>query len=279
MFPDKCDPVDSKINYTTRVFCGGEFHIPLPNDGRDLEDPSKWGALFTCVNAETMELRWQVRVDGNMDLVATSYDGKLAASNQYNTENAADLSDMMSSERDACVFFNVERIEKLVKDGKFTTIGGSKVPVVDGRAAANGIRKPQSPATCQWVKPARRQRQPGRQVLRLLGQAVAHRDRDRSGAGAKWFAGEVKTRVTPSWRNRNRPGPIAHCLRRQGQCLHLAVPRQPVVKWNVDAAIAQFKGDKNAKVILETRRALPAGPQLFVHGRNQAGRRQVPELG
>ena len=33
-----------------------------------------------------MEVRWQVLIDGNCDLVATSYDGKLAATNQYNTE-------------------------------------------------------------------------------------------------------------------------------------------------------------------------------------------------
>ena len=41
IFPDKRDPVDANINYTTRVFCGSEFHIPLPNDGRDIDDPSK----------------------------------------------------------------------------------------------------------------------------------------------------------------------------------------------------------------------------------------------
>jgi nitrous-oxide reductase len=75
LFPDKCDPADKSINYTTRVFCGAEFHVPLPNDGHDLDDPAKWGALFTCVSASTMEVLWQCRVDGNMDLVATSYDG------------------------------------------------------------------------------------------------------------------------------------------------------------------------------------------------------------
>jgi nitrous-oxide reductase len=41
-----------------------------------MDDPSKYKTLFTCVDAETMEVRWQCRVDGNMDLVATSYNGK-----------------------------------------------------------------------------------------------------------------------------------------------------------------------------------------------------------
>ena len=118
IFPDKRDPVDAGINFTTRVFCGSEFALPQPNDGRDATDPTKWFALFTCVDAESMEVRWQVKVDGNMDLIATSYDGKLAAVNQYNTENGAVLADMMSAERDACLFLNIERIEAMVKAGK-----------------------------------------------------------------------------------------------------------------------------------------------------------------
>ena len=68
-----------------------------------------------------MEVRWQVLIDGNCDLVATSYDGKLAATNQYNIEMGAKYEDMMSAERDACLFFNVARIEAAVKAGKFKT--------------------------------------------------------------------------------------------------------------------------------------------------------------
>ncbi len=109
IFPDKADPVDPAINYTTRVFCGGEFAIPLPNTGT--EDSGKYRSMFSCVDAETMEVRWQVLIDGNCDLVATSYDGKLAATNQYNVEMGVKYEDMMSAERDACLFFNVARIE------------------------------------------------------------------------------------------------------------------------------------------------------------------------
>ena len=42
----------------------------------------------------------------------------------------------MSAERDACLFFNVARIEEAVKAGKFKTYG-NKVPVVDGTHEAN----------------------------------------------------------------------------------------------------------------------------------------------
>ena len=105
--------------------------------GRDLDAPEKYRSMFTCVDAESMEVRWQVLIDGNCDLVATSYDGKLAATNQYNIEGGAKYEDMMSSERDACAFFNIARIEEAVKAGKFTTYGNSKVPVVDGTHEAN----------------------------------------------------------------------------------------------------------------------------------------------
>ena len=49
--------------------------------------------------------------------------------------------EMMAVEMDACLFFNVARIEEAVKAGKFTTIGSSKVPVVDGTRASNADPK------------------------------------------------------------------------------------------------------------------------------------------
>ena len=104
-FPDKRDPVDPAINYTTRVFCGGEFSIPLDNNGKNMDATADYRSIFTCVDSESMEVRWQVLIDGNCDLVATSYDGKLAATTQYNTENGVHYEDMMSAEMDACLFF------------------------------------------------------------------------------------------------------------------------------------------------------------------------------
>ena len=88
-----------------------------------------------------MEVRWQCRVDGNMDLLATSYDGKLAAWNQYNSENGAAFAEMMVAERDNVVFVNIARVEQAIKDGKFKTYGDSKVPVADGTKAANPTRR------------------------------------------------------------------------------------------------------------------------------------------
>ncbi|SCZ65531.1 nitrous-oxide reductase, partial [Thiohalomonas denitrificans] len=72
-----------KAPYTKYVFCNGEFMIPQPNDGRDLDDPSKYFTVFSALNAETMEVDWQVIVDGNLDNTDADYTGKYAASTCY----------------------------------------------------------------------------------------------------------------------------------------------------------------------------------------------------
>ncbi|MBA5635961.1 nitrous-oxide reductase [Duganella sp. LX20W] len=253
IFPDKCDPVDPKINYTTRVFCGAEFHIPLPNDGHDVNDPDKWGCLFSCVDADSMEVKWQCRVDGNMDLVATSYDGKLAASNQYNTENAHDLTGMMSAERDACVFFNVARIEALVKAGKFVTIGSSKVPVVDGRKAANG--DPKSAVTCYvpvGKNPHGVNASPDGKYFVCSGKLSPTATVIDLSLVLKWFDGQLKTeRDAVVAEPEIGLGPLHTAFDGRGNAYTSLFLDSQCVKWNVDAAIAQFKGDKNAKVIVE----------------------------
>lgn len=253
IFTDKHDPVDPNINYTTRVFCGAEFHIPLPNDGHDLDDPSKWGALFSCVSAETMEVVWQCRVDGNMDLVATSYDGKLAASNQYNVENAADLNGMMAAERDACVFFNVERIERLVKEGKFTTIGSSKVPVVDGRKAANA--DPKTAVTCYvpvGKNPHGVNASPDGKYFVCSGKLSPTATVIELAKVLQWFDGALKEpRDAVVAEPEIGLGPLHTAFDGKGNAYTSLFLDSQCVKWNVDAAIAQFKGDKNAKVIVE----------------------------
>jgi len=253
IFPDKRDPVDPKINYTTRVFCGQEFHTPLPNDGRDLDDPTKWGCLFTCVDAATMEVRWQCRVDGNMDLVATSYDGKLAASNQYNTENAADLAGMMVAERDACVFFDVARVEQRVKDGKFTTIGASKVPVVDGRKAANP--DPKTSVTC-YVPVAKNPHgvnaSPDGKYFVCAGKLSPTATVIDLSLVTKWFDGGLKEpRDAVVAEPEIGLGPLHTAFDGRGNAYTSLFLDSQCVKWNVDQAIAHFKGDKAAKVIVD----------------------------
>lgn len=114
------------------VYCNSEFRIPMPNDGRDMTNPKKYGALHTCIDAKTMRVRWQVQVDGNLDLCATDYQGKYSMACSYNSENGVTLAEMIAADRDYLIVFNLKRIEKDVKAGKGKRIGKSRIPVLDG---------------------------------------------------------------------------------------------------------------------------------------------------
>ncbi|NOX08665.1 MAG: nitrous-oxide reductase [Gammaproteobacteria bacterium] len=122
-----------KVPYTKYVFCNAEFCIPQPNDGRDIFDPTKYRTMFNAIDAETMEVAWQVIVDGNLDNTDADYDGNYACSTCYNSEGAIDLAGTMRNERDWAVVFNIPRIEAAIKAGKFINIGDSKVPVLNGQ--------------------------------------------------------------------------------------------------------------------------------------------------
>lgn len=253
IFPDKRDPVDQAINHTTRVFCGNEFHIPHPNDGRDADDPTKYKTLFTCVDAETMEVRWQCRVDGNMDLVATSYNGRLAAANQYNVEGGAKYEDMMSAEKDACVFFDVGRIEKAIKDGKFTTIGDSKVPVVDGTKEAN--KDPKTALTCYVPVPKNPHgvnASPDGKYFICSGKL--------SPTATVIELTKVEDFLDGKLDDLNKSivaeveiglGPLHTTYDGRGNAFTTLFLDSQIVKWNIDAAIKFHAGDKNVKYVVD----------------------------
>jgi len=252
-FPDKRDPVDSNVNHTTRVFCGGEFSIPLPNDGRDLEDGSKYKSIFTCVDSNSMEVRWQVLIDGNCDLVASSYDGKLAATNQYNTEMGLHYEDMMAAEMDDCLFFNIARIEEAVKAGKVRYIAGSKVPVVDGTKAAN--QDPKTALTCYVPIPKNPHGvniSPDGKYYACSGKLSPTASVIEHALVLKWFDGGL---ANPRDAVVAEPeiglGPLHTGFDNKGNAYTTLFLDSQIVKWNVEAAIKAYKGDKNAKVVLD----------------------------
>ncbi len=252
IFPDKADPVDAAINHTTRVFCGGEFAIPLPNDGKDANSPEKYRSLFTCVDAETMDVRWQVLIDGNCDLVATSYDGKLAATNQYNTENGIHYEDMMSAERDACLFFNVARIEAAVKAGKFKTYG-NKVPVVDGTREAN---KDPKTALVGYVSvpknPHGVNASPDGKYFICAGKLSPTTTTIELSKVLDWFDGKLeKLDQAIVAEVEVGLGPLHTAFDGRGNAYTTLFLDSQVVKWNVDKAIAFHKGDKSAKYVVD----------------------------
>ncbi|TAA56397.1 TAT-dependent nitrous-oxide reductase [Shinella sp. JR1-6] len=120
-----------KYPKTGYVFCNGEDRVPIPNDGKVLDDKSHYRSIFSAVDGETMKVAWQIMVDGNLDNVDADYQGKYAFSTCYNSEEGVNLAEMMEAEQDWVVVFNLKRIEEAVARGDFTEMGG--VPVLDGR--------------------------------------------------------------------------------------------------------------------------------------------------
>ncbi|NMG14488.1 TAT-dependent nitrous-oxide reductase [Aromatoleum bremense] len=252
-FPDKRDPVDSSINHTTRVFCGSEFSIPLPNLGKGLDDEAAYRSLFTCVDAESMEVRWQVLIDGNCELVATSYDGKLAATTQYNTEMATKYEEMMSLEWDTCLFFNVARIEEAVKAGKVRYYGDSKVPVVDGTKAANA--EPKSALTCYVPIPKNPHGvniSPDGKYYACAGKLSPSASLIAHELVLKWFDGELKEpREAVVAEPEIGLGPLHTAFDNRGNAYTTLFLDSQMVKWSIEGAIKAYQGDKNAPVVLD----------------------------
>ncbi|MBX6323878.1 MAG: TAT-dependent nitrous-oxide reductase, partial [Rhodospirillaceae bacterium] len=120
-----------KYPRTGYAFCNGEDRVPLPNDGKILDDPTQYHAIFSAVDVDTMTVAWQVMVDGNLDNVDSDYQGKYCFATCYNSEGGVNLAEMTAAEQDWAVIFNIKRIEEAVKKGDFKEMNG--VPVIDGR--------------------------------------------------------------------------------------------------------------------------------------------------
>jgi len=130
-----------KVPYTKYLVCNGEFEIPMNNDGKaSLEDVSTYRSLFNVIDAETMEMAFQVMIDGNLDNTDADFDGKYFASTSYNSEMGMNLGEMITAERDHVVVFSLARCEAAVKAGDFKTYNGNDVPVLDGRKGSKLTR-------------------------------------------------------------------------------------------------------------------------------------------
>lgn len=127
-----------KYPRTGYVFANGEDGVPLPNDGKVLDDPKQYRAIFSAIDGDTMKIAWQVMVDGNLDNVDADYQGKYCYATCYNSENGVNLAEMTAKDQDWVVVFNIKRIEEAVKKGDFKEMNG--VPVIDGRHGSRYTR-------------------------------------------------------------------------------------------------------------------------------------------
>lgn len=230
-----------KVPHTKYVFCNAEFRIPQPNDGRDLADPTKYATMFNAIDAETMEMAFQVIVDGNLDNTDADYTGRFAASTCYNSEEGVTLGESMRNERDWAVIFDIHAIEKAIKAGKYKTIGNDKTPVVDGRAKAKSaftryIPVPKSPHGLNTSPDGKYFVANGK-----LSPTVSVIAIDKL---PDLFAGKIKERDTVVAEPELGLGPLHTAFDNKGNAYTTLFIDSQICKWRVDDAIKAYNGKK-----------------------------------
>jgi nitrous-oxide reductase len=127
-----------KYPKTGYIYANGEDRVPIPNDGKILDDTKQYHSIFSAIDVDSMKVAWQVMVSGNLDNVDSDYQGKYCFSTCYNSEEGVNTAEMTANPQDWVVVFNLKRIEEAVKSGDFKEMGG--VPVVDGRKGSKYTR-------------------------------------------------------------------------------------------------------------------------------------------
>ncbi len=163
----------------------------------------------------------------------------------------AKYEDMMSAERDACLFFNIARIEEAVKAGKFKTIGTSKVPVVDGTHEANKDPKTALTAYVSVPKnPHGVNASPDQKYFICAGKLSPTATVIELAKVLEWFDGKLEKLDSAIVAEVEIGlGPLHTAFDGRGNAYTTLFLDSQVVKWNVEAAIKFHAGDKNAKYV------------------------------
>jgi nitrous-oxide reductase len=233
-----------KVPYTKYVICNGEFEIPMNNDGKaGMEDVSTYRSLFNVIDAESMEMAFQVMVDGNLDNTDADFDGKYFASTSYNSEMGMNLGEMISAERDHVVVFSLARCEAAVKAGKFKTYNGNNVPVLDGRKGSELTRYIPVPKSPHGVNAS----PDGKYFIAngKLSPTVSILSIDKFD---DLFANKIKERDVVVAEPELGLGPLHTAFDGRGNAYTTLFLDSQVAKWNVEDAI-KAHNDKNVKYL------------------------------
>lgn len=232
-----------KYPRTGYVFANGEHRVPIPNDGSILDEPEKYHAIFTAIDGDEMEVKWQVMVDGNLDNCDSDYQGLYAFSTCYNSEEGTNLAGMTANEQDWAVVFDIKRIEQAVKSGDFERING--VPVIDGRKGSKYTRYipvSNSPHGCNAAPD-------GRHIIinGKLSPTVSVIDVTKL---PDLFNDKIKPRDAIVAEPELGLGPLHTAFDGKGNCFTTLFLDSQAVKWNLNKAIEAYQG-KDVDPIIE----------------------------
>jgi nitrous-oxide reductase len=111
---------------TRYVVVNGEFE--QPTDGL-VTNPAPYTSVVAFVDPESMVVKFEVRVNGNIDIADTSKDGRYSFSTVYNLEQGKDMGSMIQYDRDAVAAIDIPMAEMLAAEGRGEVRHG--VPILD----------------------------------------------------------------------------------------------------------------------------------------------------
>src|SRR5262249_35007323 len=111
---------------TKYIVVNGEFE--QPTDGL-VTNPAPYTSVVAVVDPISMQGKFEVRVNGNIDIADASKDGRYAFSTVYNLEQGKDMASMIQYDRDAVAAIDIPAAETAIAAGRGQVRSG--VPIID----------------------------------------------------------------------------------------------------------------------------------------------------